>query len=410
MMAGDNFQMARTSIRANRLRSFLTLLGIIIGVVGVITSVSIGEGVKRQLNRETTKLGQDVVSIRPGNILSRDQSGLVSGINTLASSSSRGSFLSENDLEVVRKNQDINTVVPLSLVSGLPKTEVREFPDGVVIGTTTNLPGMLAQDIESGGFFSGEDENKNVAVIGTRVAEKLFGEYAPLGETFNFRNEEFIVRGVFENFEHSPLSQGIDFNNAIFIPYSSAKSISGGNIQFYEILAKLNNQEKIPQAIAAISETLKISHGGEEDFTILRANDSLASTNNVVHLVTTMVLAVAIIAMVVGGIGIMNMMLVSVTERTKEIGIRKAVGASDKQIGLQFLVEAAILSVWGALIGVTLAGVLNLFLRIMTNLEPVIVWEVVVFAGVISVLVGVLFGAAPAYKAAKKDPIDALRS
>lgn len=410
MMFSENFQMAIASIRSNRFRSLLTMLGIIIGVVGVITSVSIGEGVKRQVSRETSKLGHDVVSIRPGSVLGRDQSGLISGINTLSSPSRSGSVLTSGDLEAIQKVPDVNTVVPMSLVAGLPKTETRDFPDGTVIGTTTNLPGMLQQEIEFGGFFSGEDDNKKVAAIGSKVAERLFGEFAPLGETFSLRGEEFIVRGVFENFESSSLSQGIDFNNAIFIPYSTAESIGGGAVHFYEILAKLNDEEKAAVAVAAITEQLKASHGGEEDFTILRANETLASTNAVVQLITTMVLVVAIIAMVVGGIGIMNVMLVSVTERTREIGIRKAVGASDSQIGTQFLIEAAVLSIWGAAIGVALAGILNLFLRIMTDLEPIIVWEVALFATVISILIGVLFGAAPAYKAAKKDPIDALRS
>lgn len=410
MMFSDNFQMAITSIRANRLRSLLTMLGIIIGVVGVITSVSIGEGVKRQINRETDKLGQDVVSVRPGNILNRDQGGLISGINTLGSSSQAGAVLSDKDLEVLRKVPEVNTVVPLSLIAGLPKTDTREFPDGVVIGTTTNLPEMLRQEIEFGGFFSGDDEDLKVAVIGTRVAEKLFGEFTPLGETFDLRGEEFIVRGVFEEFESSALSQGIDFNNAIFIPSKTARELSGGNINFYEILIKLNDARSAADATVDIREALKSSHGGEEDFTVLRANDSLASTNSVVRLITTMVFAVALISMIVGGIGIMNVMLVSVTERTREIGIRKAVGANDSQIGTQFLIEAAVLSVWGAAIGVAAAGILNIFLRAMTDLEPVILWEVVIFATAASILVGVIFGAAPAYKAAKKDPIDALRS
>lgn len=409
MMFSDYFQMAIASIRANRLRSLLTLLGIIIGVAGVVTSVSIGEGVKQQIGQETHKLGQDVVSVRPGNVLDKDQSGIVSGINTLASSSQSGSVLSEKDLAAIRESKKVNTVVPLSLATGLPKTESREFNDSVIIGTTTNLPEMLHQKIEFGGFFSGDDEGKNVAVIGTRVAEKLFGEFAPLGNTFTLRGEEYIVRGVFESFESTALSQGIDFNNAIFIPYSTSKRISGG-VQFYEILAKLNNKDQINTAMADITEKLKSSRGGEEDFTILRANDSIASTNSVIALITSMVVVIAAIAMIVGGIGIMNIMLVSVTERTREIGIRKAVGASDAQIGWQFLVEAAVLSIWGAIIGVVVSGLINLFLRVMTDLQPVIVPEVMAFAMVVSVLVGVLFGAAPAFKAAKKDPIEALRS
>jgi putative ABC transport system permease protein len=409
MMFNDNLQMAIASIRANRLRSILTLLGIIIGVVSVITSVSIGEGVKRQINTETNKLGLDVLSIRPGNIHERDGEGLVSNINSL-SRSSQSASLSESDLEAIRKVNDINTVVPLSFVSGLPKSDTRDFKDGVVIGTTNSLPDMLQQEVEFGGFFDSNDEDSKVAVIGTRVAEKLFGEYAPLGETFSVRGQQFIVRGVFEKFDVGALSSGVDLNNALFIPYGTAKSIGGNNVQFYEILARLDNQNNTNNAIATITNELKKTRGGEQDFSILKANDSVASTNNVINLVTTMIIFIAIISMVVGGIGIMNITLVSVTERTREIGIRKAVGATNAQIGQQFLIEATMLSFWGAIIGVALAGVLNLILRIFTNMQPIIMWEVVAFASAVSIVIGIIFGAAPAYKAAKKDPIEALRS
>lgn len=410
MMFTENFHMAIASIRANRLRSFITMLGIIIGVVGVITSVSLGEGVKRQVNQTTSKLGQSVVTIRPGKVLNQDQSGIISGINTLGGTSQTTGLLSEQDLAAIADTQNVEAVVPLSLITGVAKTENRTFNEGIVIGTSDRLPEMLQQELEFGGFFEAEDDSKNVAVIGAGVAEKLFGEFAPLGETFTLRGKEFIVRGVFEDFESSTISQGVNLNDAIFIPFNTAKVISGGGIQFYEVLAKAENQKDLDQVVGAITNNLKKSHGGEEDFTVLKSSDALSLTNNLISLLTTLVGGVAVVSMFVGGIGIMNIMLVSVTERTREIGIRKAIGATDTQIGSQFIIEATVLSIWGAIIGAVLSGLLNIFLRIMTDLQPVIQWQVVLLASAASILVGVIFGAAPAYKAARKDPIEALRS
>ena len=249
-----------------------------------------------------------------------------------------------------------------------------------------------------------------MAVIGSSVAEKLFGEIIPIGQTFNLRGQDFVVQGVFERYKTISVSQGIDFNNVIFIPYQAAKDITGGATQSFEILARANHQEQIDQTEAEVRQSLKNNRGGQEDFTILQADDTQAVTSSVIDLVTAMVGGIAVISMVVGGIGIMNIMLVSVSERTREIGIRKAVGATNHQIRKQFILEATVLSIWGAVIGVILAGLFNLFIRVFTNLQPVISWYVVILSIFASVVIGVIFGTAPAIKASLKDPIDALRS
>lgn len=408
-MFGDNLKMAIASIRASRLRSFLTLLGVIIGVFSVITTVSFAQGLKNQVINETNKLGTDVLTVRPGQPFKKDQYGIISEINVL-SPTVTSSVLSEKDLATIRDTEGVRSAVPLVLVSGVPKHENNKMEQAVIIGTTPALPEMFNQEIEFGSFFREKDGNEKTAVIGALVAEKLFGEIVPIGQTFNLRGNDFFVQGVFERYKTISVSQGIDFNNAIFIPYQAAKDINNGAAQPFEILVRANHVEQIGQLESRLRENLKKNRGGQEDFTILQADDTQAVTGNVIDVVTAMAGGIAIISMLVGGIGIMNVMLVSVSERTREIGIRKAVGATNHQIRQQFILEATVLSIWGALLGVIFSGLFNIFVRITTNLQPVISWWVLLLSIFASVIIGVVFGTAPAIKASLKDPIDALRS
>jgi len=408
MLLIDNYRMATASLRSNRLRSLLTMLGIIIAVVGVVTVVSIGEGVKRQVSGQVDKLGNDTLTVQPGKTVNREQDGAIAGINLLSTLPS-GVALSEKDTETITRTQGVKKVAPMSLVNGVPATAERSYEQALIIGTSPALPEVIHHKVEFGSFFSANDNGKKVAVIGTLVAEKLFGESVPVGKNVMIRGQEFVVRGIFENFEINPLTPGMDFNNAIFIPIAAVKSINQGQVQFYEVRAQLNNVDTKKETAGAVGEALKDSHGGQDNFTVLLSDDTVSIANSIVKLITNMVIVVASISLFVGGIGIMNIMLVSVTERTREIGIRKAVGATNGQIRMQFMIEAAVLSVCGALIGVALSGLVNLGLLLTTDLQPVIQWQVVAIASVVSAITGVLFGAAPAFKASRKDPIEALR-
>ncbi len=408
-MLSDNLRMAITSIRSNRLRSFLTSLGIIIGVFCVVTSISLADGVKNQVISETSKLGNDVLTIRPGKPLHSGEKGIISEVNILGTAST-GAVLSEKDLVIVRDNSELREIAPLNLVSAEPVFSNKTLKEAVIIGTTPELPDIFSQEIEFGSFFGAADKDRNVAVVGAGVAEKLFGENVPIGQHFTIRGQTFAVQGVFERYKTASVSQGIDFNNAIFVPYHPAKAVNGDSANSYEILAKVNDVNRIDEAETSIKNDLLQAHGGLEDFTIFQSGDTQSVTGSVLDLITTMVLGIAIIAILVGGIGIMDIMLVSVSERTREIGIRKAVGATNHQIRKQFLLEAIVLSAWGAIIGVIISIIFNVVIRVTTNLQPSIPWPVVLFSVVASIIFGVIFGTAPAVKASQKDPIDALRS
>lgn len=401
-----HIKMAANAVRANRWRSFLTMLGVIIGVASVISVIGIGQGVKKQVSGQISRLGKDLITVRADKV--SDSSTLGGGLGLLANFNVL-SALPEKDYATVAQARGVRVAVPLAIVSGQVRGD-QTLGNAAVIGTSSDLPEALNQDIAFGVFFSPEDNDANVAVLGERAAERIFDENVPLGRSFEFRGQRFQVRGIFDSFETTPLSGETDFNDAIFIPYGTAQNLTGDTAPLYEVLAKPLDPKQTDQTVAAINQGLLHNHGGAQDFTVAKSGQSLEATNNILDLLTRLISGVAAISLLVGGIGIMNVMLVSVTERMHEIGIRKAVGATNRQVLNQFMVEAAVLSVLGGAIGILVAVLIDLLLRIFTNIQPVISWQVVLLAFAVSLAVGVVFGSAPALKAARKEPIDALRN
>lgn len=406
-MVTGNFKIAMDSMKSAKWRSFLTMLGVIIGVVSVVTIVSIGEGVKKQVSNQITHLGSDLITVLPGKPVKRDANGKVTGVNYF--SIFAGNSLNESDLNVVAKTRGVATAVPLSFITGTPKVEKREYQSGSIFGTTDKLPDALNQKVEYGAFFEASDSSKDVAVIGPRVAEELFQETVPIGRSMQIRGHNFVVLGVFEKFDTTSLSPNADYNSAIFIPLEASKKLTNGQVAIQQILTKPTDPQQTNQTVDSLHTSLLNAHAGQDDFTILKQEDSLAIANTILNLLTGLISSIAAISLVVGGIGIMNIMLVSVTERTREIGVRKAVGATNQQIMSQFIIEAAMISVVGGFLGVILSIFANFFLRIFTDLQPVITLPIMGIAVVVSMIVGIIFGAAPAFKAARKDPIEALR-
>jgi len=238
----------------------------------------------------------------------------------------------------------------------------------------------------------------------------LFDNDVPLGHTFKLHGQEFIVRGVFDDFGSTPLSDDANYNSSIFIPFEVAQRLTDNTAAIFEILAKSSSAATVQPTITQLQKSLATTHGGQNNFSVLKADQAVAARSNILSLLTNLISGVAAISLLVGGIGIMNVMLVSVTERMHEIGIRKAIGATNRQILSQFIIESSLLSVAGGILGIIVAFVLDGLMRFFTNLRPVISWQVVAVAFVVSLVVGVVFGSVPALKAARKDPIEALRS
>lgn len=407
MRSNNNVRMALASIGAARWRSFLTMLGVIIGVASVVTIVSLGEGVKHQLTAEIKRTGSDLITIRGGRLAEYDSNSKVSHVNIF--NLFAGATLGDADYQTVQKTPGQRLVAPFALVSGVPKTESLQDAQASVIATNEKGAQALHQDVLYGSFFDAGEQKMPVAVVGKRVAEDLFKENVPVGKTFDFRGKTFTVRGVFQEFGANPLTPGINYNESIFIPYEFTKLLPGSPVQPYQILVR--PADKVTPATLAnqLSADLAGSHGGQTDFTVLKANDSIAVASSALNVLTSLVSAVAAVSLLVGGIGIMNIMLVGVSERTFEIGIRKSVGATNRQILSQFLTEATVLSGVGGLLGVLASLLINYLMRVFTSLQPVVTLPAMGVAVLVALGVGIFFGITPALKAARKDPIDALR-
>jgi putative ABC transport system permease protein len=381
---------------------------VIIGVASVIIVVGIGEGIKQQIGSQIHHLGKDLITIRPAQLQPGTNSGS-SPINQLSGFSVSGP-LTTKDVTTVATTKGLASSAPLAFVGGVPKTHGGAPNPGFVIGTTSALPGLINQSMAYGAFFDPNDDGQNVAVLGPDISQQLFDEDVPLGRSFTFHGQQFIVRGIFNRFTFTPLSQQANFNEAIFIPYSVAERLSNNTAPTYEILARPNDPAQTNQFAGKLKRSLDAAHGGSSSFSVQTGSQNVSSTSTILDLLTRMVAGVAAISLLVGGIGIMNVMMVSIGERTREIGIRKAVGATNRQILGQFMIESMILGLAGGAIGAVLALIVDVGVRLSTNLEPVVSWQVVLGATGVSLAVGVIFGTVPALKAARKDPIEALRS
>jgi putative ABC transport system permease protein len=396
-----NLKLALESVRSTKFRSFLTMLGIILGVMAVILIVCVGEGVKWQITQQTIKYGDNVLVVRP---LTEHRGALGGDSVPIGSAAS----LTATDITAIQKLPGTIGVVPLSSVSGSVQGD-HKIETPLVIATTPEFAAFIKPQLKPGGDFFHSEDNVDQVVLGPQAADTLYDDALPLGQTMKFRGKEFLVSGVFKNFNAPPLSIEANFNNAVFVPMSSVKSLLGGEPAFYEVLVRARKGTDMKDFQAKLTTALTSAHGGSRDFVVTRAGQAGSGSDQTIRLLTLLTFIAALVAFVVGGIGIMNMMFVTVTERIHEIGIRKAIGATNAQIMKQFVSEAFVLSCIGAVYGVigALAGVG--LLRVYSSVHPVLVWPVILIAPLVAVASGVFFGSIPALKAARKDPIQALR-
>jgi putative ABC transport system permease protein len=280
-----------------------------------------------------------------------------------------------------------------------------------VAGSSPNLVDILHQKVEYGSFFSDSDSSPNFAVVGSDIAAKLYDQFNPVGQAIHIMGQDFTISGVLAPSSGGLLSLGqADYNSSVFIPSSAAEALAGGHYSILQILVQTKPGSNINAAVSQTSQAIAKNHGGTHDFTVLKQDELLNANDRVLNSATGFIAGIAAISLLVGGIGIMNILLVSVSERNREIGIRKAIGATNRQILHQFLVEGLALSVGGGAIGIGVSYLINLLLRLYSNWHPVISIPILVLAVGVSVGAGILFSVAPALKAARKNPIDALRS
>lgn len=402
-MIGEYYKMAVASIRGARFRSFLTMFGIIIGVSSVVTIVSLGDGVKQQVNTQVEEVSDALVVIRPG----KQTEAQPFSLDSLRDFTNNTGSLSEKDWRDSEKVADVAAAVPVGILSGVVAYGGEEYAHSNIIATTPRLPALLNQKLEFGEFFTDEDKTDNVAIIGRNVADQLFQERVPVGKSLTIRGKQFVVLGIFEE-QKSGTFATVNVNNSIMVPFDTARA-TGGTIQLLQVYVEAVSPDKVSSVSEGLRTTLTKNHGGQEDFTVLEKEAALRVTNEVFYQLTLFIAGVAFISFIVGGIGIMNIMFATVSERTREIGIRKAVGATNAQILGQFVMEAVVLSIVGGVIGIILALLANGIIRVTTDLQPVTTLRVVLMVAGLSVLTGIVSGLLPAAKAARKDPIASLR-
>jgi len=412
MKTRDTFEEAINGVTANKVRSGLTVLGIVIGIGSVIAMISVGQGAQNQINANIQSIGSNLLMVYPGS-----QSGVGEAVR-----SSRGSAqtLTEDDANAIASAETslISAVAPeidksLQVVSGGQNTNTR------VIGTTPSYPSVRDLNMEMGVFINQnqEDSLAKVAVIGPTTAGDLFGSSTtdPVGQKITINGVVFTVIGM-------PASKGgSGFNNqddAIYIPmttfrqYLGGKSVTGASYVSL-INIKVTNQNAMTQVQNDITNLLlkrhNISDQSQADFSVLNQADVVQAASSVTGVFTMLLASIAGISLLVGGIGIMNMMLTTVTERTREIGLRKAIGSTRHMITLQFLIEAVVLTLLGGVIGIALGAGLSLAISYFAKITTSITISSIVLAVGVSAGIGIIFGYYPARRAASLNPIEALR-
>lgn len=399
----NNFKTALLSIWSNKVRSVLNVLGVVIGVASVTILVSLGQGLKNDVSGLIEGLGTNVLTVTGGKVDA--STGGQGGPNPAGFIT--GDILTKEDVADVASLPDVEHASPITVIAGSIKYEEKSASP-TITGAYPSIINILSVfDIEKGVFFSKANEGK-VIVLNKQGAEQLFGESNPVGKKVTLGSEQLEVVGVLSEAKNSSMF-GSELNILAFVPFDTATEFNKGQEKILRINIKAKDAANVETVKDKVKETILQNHNGEEDFTVLTQEDLLGLFNTFLDLATTMVSAIAAISLLVGGIGIMNIMLVTVTERTREIGLRKAVGATKSAILVQFLVEAITVTFVGSLIGLLIAFITNIIVAAQTDLNPSITPDLIMIAVGVSVVVGLIFGLWPAIRAAQKDPIEALR-
>jgi putative ABC transport system permease protein len=405
MNISDSFNMAAKTLAANKLRSSLTMLGIVIGNASVIAMIGIGEGTQKLATEQLNYLGPNTIFVVPGSPKSQDI--IDGGVEPT---------LVLSDAEAIATQLPTIAKVAPSLDDSLVVTYQNVTTSSIVTGTTHDFPIVRNFGVDKGRFITAFDARRDnrVAVLGTDTAQRLFGSANPLGAQIWIKNNDFEVIGVMKA---KGTSFGFNNDDVIFVPITTmSKRLLGQQspygIKLSYISAVAKNSESIEAAEFQMANLLRIRHKlvGENDFVIDTQKSALKTVNTITNGLTVLLGAIAGISLFVGGIGVMNIMLVSVTERTQEIGLRKAIGATQQDILIQFTIEAVILSTIGGIIGIAIGIGCCIPIGKFSPLQAAASPSAVLLAVGVSSTIGLFFGIVPAKQAAKLDPIAALRT
>jgi len=392
------------SLRANRMRTFLTILGVVIGISSIVVIFALSGGANSIIQDQIKSGGETIAVVRPKDISSSNKN----IINSVATSQNfLQSSLREDDFRNISKIKNIIATAPLASFNSKIKGDDKEITTNI-LASTPNLDQITGIKVAKGEFIT-NSSNARTAVIGYQTAVSLFGSPHALGKYISIKGENFLIIGILEKQSSIVNFSNIDFDNTIILNYDEVKNIMGSSPQIQQINIKFNTINNSDIVQHNIEEVMRNSHKGEIDYEILIGKNITHSSSDLISMGSAILALVASISLIVGGIGIMNIMLVNVSERTREIGIRKALGANNNQILLQFLIESLIISSVGGFFGYLLGYSFSFTVSIFLPVLPVISWQIMVLAAGLSIIIGIIFGMYPAIRAARKDPIESLR-
>lgn len=405
LLVRTHYRLARAAIKDNRTRSFLTCLGIAIGVASIILILSLMGSISNLVKEQTKEIGADLIVVRP----SSTKDNLTNIVEELTSANSfQASNLSINDVKAIKDVNHVSAVAPIAISTNTVASEKNTFDSVPILGTNSDYVKIEPLALRYGSFLTNTEESKSV-VLGHTLSLALFNTInTTVGKSVTIMGEKFMVAGVLDEIDKSINFDNIDYDNALIMDVSSLNKITGST-QIQQINVKAENTDSLATISEDIKQALENQKQGDKNFTVAYGNDITHPASNLFTIVSGMLAIVAGISLVVGGIGVMNIMLVSVAERTHEIGIRKAVGASSRNILIQFLFEALILSILGGIFGLVLGYILAFLLSVVTPFAPYISWHIIAITFLTTLIVGIIFGIYPALKAATKNPIDSLK-
>jgi ABC-type antimicrobial peptide transport system permease subunit len=400
----DHFKTAWHSLKTTKTRTLLTTLGVAIGVASITTILALSGGVTQIVSRQVESLEGNIAVVRPG--VPTEQTN--DFIKPTTSHTYIASTLTEKDYDDTLQIKDVEAAAPLMVVPGSISNDSIKVKNGTILATTPSLATIAGLEIREGQFIDSVT-NKDTAVIGSQLSVDLFGTEQSIGQTFKIRNQIFTIIGVLKTLDDPVNFNNVDFNRTAIISLESGKSFHQGIAQIHQIDIKAKDAAALSGVTTAVKDVLTNNHLGEEDFSIFSGDEITQPTSEFFTGLAGMMTAIAGISLLVGGVGIMNIMLVSVAERTREIGLRKSVGASNTHIIWQFLTEALIISVIGGIVGYVGGYIIALVVSSSLGFSPALTWQIAGASLGVALLVGIVFGIYPALRAARKDPIESLR-
>ena len=404
----EDIKIAFQSLTVNKLRSFLTMLGIIIGVGAVVAMLAIGTGAQESVIQSVQDIGSNLIIIVPGNQEDEQQ-----GFEQMLGDDKDAEALKIEDAKAIGKEANLVSGAAPVILSSSIVSYLNRNTRASVYASSEEAEDIYSFEIEKGNFFSSSDvaNSSNVAVLGQTVINELFGNIDPMGEIIKVDGKNFTVIGIVKSKGTDQF--GNDQDNVVSMPITTAQNKLYGINYVNMILAQSISEEDIDEASEEIEKILRRQHnigpGEKNDFTVRNQTQILDIVGTITSIFTITIASIASISLLVGGIGIMNIMLVSVTERTREIGIRKAIGAKNKDILIQFLIESIVLSITGGIMGIIFAVAVASILNKFTILTTSITAYPIILAITFSTVVGLFFGIYPAMRAARLNPIEALR-